>query len=54
MLDAAAAAVVGYELADGAFGSGALEKLEFGLSDFEERGAYFLVFYGFNGKTFKA
>ncbi len=54
MLDASAAAVVGDEFRDGAFGSGAFEQLDFCLSDFEEGGLYFLVSYFFDGKTFKA
>ena len=54
MLDAAAAAVVGDELGDGAVFGGAFQKLNLGLTDLEERGAYFLVGYFFDGEALEA
>jgi hypothetical protein len=54
MLNAAAAAVLLDELADGAFGSCALQKLDFGLAYLKKSGLHFLVGNFFDGKTFKA
>lgn len=54
VLDAATAAIVGDELADGAVFGCAFEEFELGLTYAEEGCAYFLVGYFFNGKAFEA
>jgi hypothetical protein len=53
VLDAATATVLLNELSDSAVGAGSLKKLNLGLTNFEESGAYVLVLYLFDCEAFE-